>query len=95
MSARNETMKSMLNRIVRNTVSKDPSLKDVYKADVFFLFQSPIRTAMCDYVYGLRITTETEHVNKVMISSTIQKKIDNVTSKITNKTFCCTEVSFE
>lgn len=95
MSARDDVMKRMLNRVVKNTISKDPAFKDVYKADVFYLFQSPIRTAMCDYVYGLRIYTESEFVDKPTISSKLQKKITNVVSQVSNKTFCCTEVSFE
>lgn len=95
MSARDDVMKRMLNRVVKNTISKDPAFKDVYKADVFYLFQSPIRTAMCDYVYGLRIYTESEFVDKPMLSSKLQKKITNVVSQVSNKTFCCTEVSFE
>ncbi len=95
MSTRDDVMKRMLNRVVKNTISKDPAFKDVYKADVFYLFQSPIRTAMCDYVYGLRIYTESEFVDKPMLSSKLQKKITNVVSQVSNKTFCCTEVSFE
>jgi hypothetical protein len=95
MSTRDDVMKRMLNRVVKNTISKDPVFKDVYKADVFYLFQSPIRTAMCDYVYGLRIYTESEFVDRPMISSKLQKKITNVVSQVSNKTFCCTEVSFE
>lgn len=95
MSTRDDVMKRMLNRVVKNTISKDPVFKDVYKADVFYLFQSPIRTAMCDYVYGLRIYTENEFVDRPMISSRLQKKITNVVSQVSNKTFCCTEVSFE
>ena len=95
MSTKDDVMKRMLNRVVKNTISKDPVFKDVYKADVFYLFQSPIRTAMCDYVYGLRIYTESEFVDRPMISSRLQKKITNVVSQVSNKTFCCTEVSFE
>ena len=95
MSTKDDVMKRMLNRVVKNTISKDPVFKDVYKADVFYLFQSPIRTAMCDYVYGLRIYTENEFVDRPMISSRLQKKITNVVSQVSNKTFCCTEVSFE
>lgn len=95
MSARDDVMKRMLNRVVKNTISRDPAFKDVYKADVFYLFQSPIKTAMCDYVYGLRIYTENEFVDKPTISSKLQKKITNVVSQVSNKTFCCTEVSFE
>jgi len=95
MSTRDDVMKRMLNRVVKNTISKDPVFKDVYKADVFYLFQSPIRTAMCDYVYGLRIYTENEFVDRPMISSRLQKKLTNVVSQVSNKTFCCTEVSFE
>ena len=95
MSTRDDVMKRMLNRVVKNTISKVPVFKDVYKADVFYLFQSPIRTAMCDYVYGLRIYTENEFFDRPMISSRLQKKITNVVSQVSNKTFCCTEVSFE
>lgn len=95
MAAKDETLKKMINRVVKNTISKDPVFKDVYKADVFYLFQSPIRTAMCDYVYGLRIFSENDFIDKPTISSKLQKKITNVVSQVSNKTFCCTEVSFE
>ncbi len=95
MAVRDDIMKKMLNKIVKTAISKDPAFKDVYKADVFYLFQSPIKTAMCDYVYGLRIFTESEFIDKPTVSSKLQKKITNVTSQVSNKTFCCTEVSFE
>jgi hypothetical protein len=95
MATKDDTLKKMINRVVKTTISQDPTFKDVYKADVFYLFQSPIRTAMCDYVYGIRIFSENDFIDKPTISSKLQKKITNVVSQVSSKTFCCTEVSFE
>jgi hypothetical protein len=95
MSVRDDILKKTLNKLVKSTVQKDPAFRDIYKAEVFFMFQSPIKTAMCDYVYGLRIIPETEYVDRALISAKLQKKITNTLSQISNKTFCCTEVSFE
>lgn len=95
MATRDETIKKMIDRVVRDTIKKDPIFKDVYMADVFYLFKSPIRTAMCDYVYGLRIFSENDYIDRPTISLRLQKNITTVTSKVSDKTFCCTEVSFE
>jgi hypothetical protein len=95
MSVRDDMLKKTLNKVVKTTVQKDPAFKDLYTAEVFYLFQSPIKTAMCDYVYGLRIIPESEYIDRAVLSAKLQKKITNTLSKLSNKSFCCTEVSFE
>jgi methylthioribulose-1-phosphate dehydratase len=39
--------------------------------------------------------SENDFIDKPTISSKLQKKITTVVSQVSNKTFCCTEVSFE
>lgn len=95
MPDKNFYMKNVLNKIVKNTVAKHPAFKNIKSAEVQFLMKSPVRTAMCDWVYGLTITPYNEDVNTTKIISILKERIDSVSSKLTKDTFCLTDYYFE
>ena len=95
MADKNLILKKSLQKIVKNSIKKDPVLSEVYRVDVTFLFRSPVMSAMCDWVYGLKIYTKTEYVDRIAISNKLKSKITNILSQISNDSFCCTDVSFE
>lgn len=50
---------------------------------------------MCDWVYGLKVETYNDDVNQPLIISTLKEKITEVSSQVTNDTFCLTDYYFE
>jgi hypothetical protein len=95
MPDRSFYMKRVINKIVKNTIKKNPAFKNVRSAEVQFLMKSPVRSAMCDWVYGLKVETYNDDVNQPLIISTLKEKITEVSSQVTNDTFCLTDYYFE
>lgn len=95
MPDKNLTLKRSLQKIVKSAIKKDPILSDVYRVDITFLFKSPVMSAMCGWVYGLKIYTDSEFVDRIAIANRLKSKITNIISQISNDSFCCTDVSFE
>ena len=95
MSDRNLILKKSLDKIVSQSLERDKSLGGVETIEVTFLFRAPVRTAMCDWVYGLTIKTYNDDVNQPQIISQIKERIDSVTSQLTKDTFCLTDYYFE
>jgi hypothetical protein len=94
MPDKNLILKRSLHKIVKSAIKKDPILSDVYRVDITFLFKSPVMSAMCGWVYGLKIYTDSEFVDRIAIANRLKSKITNIISQISNDSFC-TDVSFE
>jgi hypothetical protein len=90
---RNLILKKSLNKIVSQSSQRDKSLKDVETIEVTFLFSAPVKTAMCDWVYGLKIYVK-ESADQTDIANRIQERISKVMSRISNDTFCLTDITF-
>ena len=75
MADKNLILKKSLQKIVKNAIKKDPVLSEVYRVDVTFLFRSPVMSAMCDWVYGLKIYTKTEYVDRIAISNKLKSRL--------------------
>ncbi len=95
MADRNFYMRRVLTKIVKNMVSKNPAFKNIRSVEIQFLLKSPVRSAMCDWVYGLTIKTYNDDVNQPQIISQIKERVDSVTSQLTKDTFCLTDYYFE
>lgn len=95
MADKNLILKKSLQKIVKSAIKKDPILAEVYRVDITFLFRSPVMSAMCDWVYGLKIHTNSEYVDRIAIANRLKTKITNILSQISNDSFCCTDVAFE
>lgn len=93
MADRNLILKKSLDKIVSQALQRDKSLSGVETIEVTFLFRAPVRTAMCDWVYGLKIYVK-EGTNTVMVGEKIKDRINRVMSRISNDTFCLTDINF-
>jgi hypothetical protein len=90
---RNLILKKSLDKIVSQALQRDKSLGGVETIEVTFLFRAPVRTAMCDWVYGLKIYVK-EGTDTVIVGERIKERITRVMSQISNDTFCLTDINF-
>lgn len=93
MADRNLILKKSLDKIVSQALQRDKSLGGVETIEVTFLFRAPVRTAMCDWVYGLKIYVK-EGTDTVIVGERIKERITRVMSQISNDTFCLTDINF-
>lgn len=93
MADRNLILKKSLDKIASQALQRDKSLGGVETIEVTFLFRAPVRTAMCDWVYGLKIYVK-EGTDTVMVGEKIKDRINRVMSRISNDTFCLTDINF-
>ena len=93
MADRNFYMRRVLTKIVKNMVSKNPAFKNIRSVEIQFLLKSPVRSAMCDWVYGLKIYVK-EGTDTLNVGEKIKNHITRVMSQISNDTFCLTEINF-
>lgn len=95
MADRNLIMKKSVEKILSNLLKKNSALKDVDSITLTFLFRAPVKTAMCDWVYGIDIVTKTPEVNQAEVSYTITQTITKTMALINKDTLCATDVKFE
>ncbi len=88
----NQVMKKMLQKITDSIVS-NRKYSSFDKVEIFFAFGSKHRTAMCDWVYGLKIYVK-EGTDTVIVGERIKERITRVMSQISNDTFCLTDINF-
>lgn len=93
MADRNLILKKSLDKIVSQALQRDKSLGGVETVEVTFLFRAPVRTAMCDWVYGLKIYVK-EGTDTVLVGNKIKDRITRVMSQISKDTFCLTDINF-
>lgn len=93
MADRNLILKKSLDKIVTQYLERDKSLGGVETVEVTFLFRAPVRTAMCDWVYGLKIYVK-EGTDTVNVGEKIKDRITRVMSQISKDTFCLTDINF-
>jgi hypothetical protein len=90
----NKVMKKILQKIVNHTISLK-EFNEIEKVDVFFVFGSKHKTAMCDWVYGVKIFTDSPLSSRdhqvLSLQNVIKKQVD---SKF-KQSVCCTDVIFE
>lgn len=95
MLDKNLIMKKSLEKILSNLLKKNPALKDVDSISLSFIFSSPVKTAMCDWVYGVKIVTKIPEVNQAEISYVITQTITKTMSLLSKNTLCATDINFE
>lgn len=95
MVDRNLIMKKCVEKILSNLLKKNPALNNVESITLAFIFSAPVRTAMCDWIYGINIVTTTPEVNQGEISHIITQTISKTMSLISKDTLCATDVNFE
>lgn len=87
----NEVMKRFLQKIVNSTL-KSKDFDDISSTEVFFTFGSQHKSAMCDYVYGIKIYSDMPMSMRSAASTDLIQKINRGVEKFMNKSVCCTDV---
>jgi hypothetical protein len=90
----NIVTKKMLQKIANHllTLKKFKGIDDV---EVYYAFSSPIKTAMCDAVYGLKIKTKFSYSSSSGLIKDYEKSIGLLSKKSFNQSVCCTDVVVE
>ena len=91
-SDRNNVVKRILERII-NSLLSSKKYSEIKKVNVFFVFGSKHKTAMCDWVYGIKIYLKRDSGQELLnqFKLDIKKNIE----KILGQTVCCTDVLIE
>ena len=90
----NIVMKKLLQKI-SDYVLKTKDFKEFEKADIFFVFGSKHKTAMCDWVYGIKIKTTEPYLTRDQRVRDFQLAVRKITDQKFNQTVCCSDVIFE
>lgn len=90
----NIVMKKLLQKI-SDYVLKTRDFKEFEKVDVFFAFGSKHKTAMCDWVYGIKIKTDEPYSKRNERVRDFQMAVRKITDQKFQQSVCCTDVIFE
>lgn len=88
-------MKKSVEKILQNLVKRNSAFENVESVELLFLFRAPIKTAMCDWVYGVKINTLKDSVDSVLVSTSITQSVSKTMSNVSKDTFCATDIKFE
>lgn len=90
----NIVMKKLLQKLVdRITTSKKYS--DLSKVEVFFTFGSAHKTAMCQWVYGLKIHSKKRYGRGSDLIHELQREIRRNTDATFKQSVCLTDLIFD
>lgn len=89
----NDMMKRFIQKLVNELIKQDEFM-DLSKVNVFFVFGSKHRTAMCDWVYGLKVYTDLPTSVRNEVLRNLQNKIKMRTQRSLQTSICCTDVIF-
>ena len=88
-------MKKSVEKILQNLVKRNSAFENVESVELLFLFRAPIKTAMCDWVYGVKINTLKDSVDSVLVSTQITQSVSKTMSNVSKDNFCATDIKFE
>lgn len=91
---RNQMMKKFLEKIISYLLTSK-KYKSFHKVEVFFVFGSQHKTAMCDWVYGMKIYTPVKYNLRDDLVREFQMDIRKKTDQIFNQSVCATDIMFE
>lgn len=89
----NEKMKRFLQKLL-NQVLQKKEFDDIDRAEVFFVFGSKHRTAMCDWIYGIKVVSRMPKVERPDSSRDLQMILKRNTERLLQTSICCTDVIF-
>lgn len=89
----NTMVKKMLQKLC-NQLTKSKEYSTFTKVEVFFVFGSKHKTAMCDYVYGLKIISKNQLRDNYLINK-LQSDIKQKVETLFDLSPCCTDVIYE
>jgi hypothetical protein len=89
----NQVMKKMLQKITNSIVS-NKKYSPFDKVEIFFAFGSKHRTAMCDWVYGMKIYSKGSFGLRSELVQELQMEIKIKSERFFNQSLCATDVVF-
>jgi hypothetical protein len=89
----NLLVKKLLQKI-SNQLIRSSDYENFIGCDIFFVFGSKHKTAMCDYVYGIKIISKTQLRDNYSISK-LQSDIKTRMKNLFDLSVCCTDTVFE
>ena len=89
----NQVMKKMLQKITNSIVS-NKKYSPFDKVEIFFAFGSKHRTAMCDWVYGMKIYSKGSFGLRSELVQELQMEIKKKSERFFNQSLCVTDVIF-
>lgn len=90
----NMVMKKLLQKVV-DSLGSQKKYQGFQKVDVFFVFGSQHKTAMCQFVYGIKIKTQLPYTKRVDLVRELQVDIKRISDKKFETTVCATDVIIE
>ena len=89
----NEKMKRFLQKLL-NQVLQRKEFDDIDRAEVFFVFGSKHKTAMCDWIYGIRVYSNMPLSQRADSLCDLQMTLKRNTQRLLQTSICCTDVIF-
>ena len=90
----NPTIKRVLQKTIDSLI-KTKKYQGIEKVEVFFCFGSPFKTAMCQYVYGMKIKTHLPTSKRNNLVVDLQFDTKKFLEKTINVNICSTDIIFE
>lgn len=90
----NMVMKKLLQKVVDNLLSQK-KYQGLQSATIFFVFGSQHKTAMCQFVYGLKIKTQLPYTKRSDLVRELQVDIKRISDKRIQTSVCATDVMIE
>lgn len=89
-----DVTKKFLSKLAKQII-KNKKYHQIDDVDVFFAFGSKVRTAMCDWVYGMKIYTKTPLHKRDELVNQLQSDIRKNFEKTFKQSVCATDIIFE
>jgi len=89
----NLLVKKLLQKVSSQLMNKS-DYDNFINCDIFFVFGSKHKTAMCDYVYGLKVLSKSQLRDNYLVSK-LQSDIKSTMKNLFDLSVCCTDVIFE
>lgn len=89
----NEKMKKFLQKLL-NQILQKKEFGNITRAEVFFVFGSKHKTAMCDWIYGIKIFSDIPVAERSDTSRDIQMYLKRNTQRLLQTSICCTDTIF-
>jgi hypothetical protein len=91
---KNLVMKKFLQKIVDHLL-KMKKYNSFYSVEIFFVFGSTYKTAMCDWVYGMKIKSDSSLSAKDDLVRVFQMDIRKATDNFFKQSVCATDIVFD
>ena len=90
----NIVMKKLLQKVVDTLISQK-KFQGIQRVEIFFVFGSQHKTAMCQFVYGMKIFTQLPYTKRTDLVRELQVDLKRISEKKLETTICATDVIIE